>query len=474
MSEGGIAKAVENLMRWAQRDEWLPDLTEVMAGHFEQVPLDNDEIFDALEQFEHGDATLFSFIFEDFCTKRFGDNLEWNLVDDYLERHGWRESARAKQYLESLRDSTASLFEVVAVDPGKSLELRDLLRGGKPITVWEKTASKTLAPWERIAGRIVTVDGRRELAGGVLHYRFDWAERAQAAVENLARKARKRIVLARRRVQIRSRLRHQTSRAAASPMSRGAFIRTLRYTEVLSSFWTQDIMDRIHTAMPNLMNTDSEGLVLTELRFPINGEEATVAALLDEIADFERVEGREAQWVWSAPGSPQERLGLYGGETPTGARGSGPSTTILGHAQVEAGVLTLFVNSQERAERGGSLLSSTLGDLVGPPQTSTHDVLQALKESGPRPPPEEPPDKEELQAIHQYFDDHYRRTLDEPLAVLGGRTLRNAAKSRSGREDAISWLKQLEILEYRRAADQGCDAYDTGWIWEELGLEAYR
>ena len=473
MRDGGILKAIDNLMRWAVQDEWLPHLDDVVDDHVEHVPLDKDEIFDSLRKVGQADTTLYAFILEDFCTKRFGDNLESNVVEDYLERHGWRESPRSRQYLESLRDSTASLFEVVAVDPGRSLRLRDLLRGGKPITVWETTASKSLAPWERIAARIVTVDGKRELTGAMLHYRFDWARGAQEAVEDLARKARKRIVLARRRARVRRR-RRRASRAAASPMSKAAFIRTLPYTEVLSSFWTQDMIERSYTAMPELLNTDSEGLVISELRFPINGDEARVAALLDEIADFERVEGHEAQWVWSAPGSPMQRVGQHAGETPSAAGGSESSTTVLGMAQVEDGVLTLCVNSEERAERGRSILFSKLGGLVGPPQTSTHDVLQAIRESEPEPPPEAPPAEEELQAIHQFLDDHYRRTLDEPLPVLGGTTLRKAARTRRGREEALSWLKQLEILEYHRAADQGCDPYDTRWIWEELGLEDYR
>ena len=90
--------------------------------------------------------------------------------------------------------------------------------------------------------------------------------------------------------------------------------------------------------------------------------------------------------------------------------------------------------------------------------------------------PDEPailPD-EAVQVIHSYLDDHYRRTLDDPLPMLDGKTLREAASTRKGRARVIDWLKQLENTEHRRAAQQGHRPYDTAWLWRELGIEAPR
>ena len=67
-----------------------------------------------------------------------------------------------------------------------------------------------------------------------------------------------------------------------------------------------------------------------------------------------------------------------------------------------------------------------------------------------------------MQAIHLFLDGHYRHTLDEPLPVLGGKTLRQAVTTNKGREQAVDWLKQLENIEHRRAADQGHKAYGHG------------
>ena len=76
--------------------------------------------------------------------------------------------------------------------------------------------------------------------------------------------------------------------------------------------------------------------------------------------------------------------------------------------------------------------------------------------------------------IHSYLDGYYRRILDDPHPAVEGKTLRQAAKTRRGREKVIDWLKQLENTEYRRAAQQGHRPYDTSWLWRELGIEAQR
>ena len=90
--------------------------------------------------------------------------------------------------------------------------------------------------------------------------------------------------------------------------------------------------------------------------------------------------------------------------------------------------------------------------------------------------PDEPaiPPDEAVQVIHSYLNDYYRRTLDDPLPILDGKSLREAAATPKGRGRVIDWLKQLENIEHRRAAQQGHRPYDTAWLWRELGIEAPR
>ena len=86
----------------------------------------------------------------------------------------------------------------------------------------------------------------------------------------------------------------------------------------------------------------------------------------------------------------------------------------------------------------------------------------------------EPPTEEAVRAMYEFLDRHYRRTLDGPLPVLGGRTFRQAVATAGERGEVVDWMKDVENIQYRRGLKQGRRAYDCGRIWEELGIERRR
>src|SRR6266513_2193526 len=47
---------------------------------------------------------------------------------------------------------------------------RDLVRGGEPVRVSERSGTRSLKPWDRIAARVVRVGTKTEMAGGALVY----------------------------------------------------------------------------------------------------------------------------------------------------------------------------------------------------------------------------------------------------------------------------------------------------------------
>ena len=105
-----IDQATKNLLDWTDLDEWAPRLLEVHLDHLESVAdileVDGQE---RMEMLSDGVKMLNPFIIEDFLTAPFGDDGELNVIDEYLERRGWRESDSARRYLEAPRDSTPSL-----------------------------------------------------------------------------------------------------------------------------------------------------------------------------------------------------------------------------------------------------------------------------------------------------------------------------------------------------------------------------
>ena len=469
MGMRSIDKATANLLRWAERDDWERLRLEVFAAHFEPVVDGLDLPEDPLEVLPgEGAGMLEVFIVEDFFTTRFGERGERNVIDDYLGRRGWRESAPGRRYLEALRDSTVTLYEVVDVVPGRRMTVRDLVLGGDAVRVEEKLGSQGAARWDCLAARVVAVNGKYRFTGAVLRLRHELSRRLLSAFEEMAGQLRR---------DIRNDAR---KRGATAPVSRAtareAVVRSPLFARILSQFWLYDAVVQARAPAPELRNTDDDEMVDCDVRFPLRADESRVGAVLDGIEDFEREEDGEASWRWFAAGSPMHRAARHRrGRAGADSSQSAIGTTSLGYAEIRGRTLALSVNSRERAARGRELLASRLGDLVGPALTAQQAPARPLDErSGLSPDEADTPPEEAVRVIHSYLDDHYRRTLDDPLPLLDGKSLREAAATRRGRARVIEWLKQLENAEHRRAAQQGHQPYDTAWLWRELGIEAPR
>jgi len=78
------------------------------------------------------------------------------------------------------------------------------------------------------------------------------------------------------------------------------------------------------------------------------------------------------------------------------------------------------------------------------------------------------------EAINRVKEVHYRRTLDEPVPMLGNRTPRECARTKAGRKRLANWIKDIENSELRQAADRDATPYDVTWMWRELGVEGER
>ena len=465
MGISSITKATQNLVKWAVRGEWEALQREAYAAHFEPVIGSLDLPDDARDVLPDDAAGMLSvFILEDFFTARFGER---NVIDDYLKRRGWRESVPARRYLAALRDSTVSLYEVVDIVPGRHMTVRDLIFGGEVVRVEEKLGSQAAALWDRLAARVVAVHGKNRFTGADLHFRHEFSQHLLTAFEKMAGELQR---------EIRSDAGNRQAAPVTRVVAREVMVRTPLFARILSQFWIFDAVVQARAPAPELRNTDDEAMVFCEVRFPLEGDEARVAAVLDGIEEFEREEDGVARWRWFAAGSPLQRAARHRRGRPVAESSENAiGTTSLGYAETRKGALVLSVNSRERAGRGQELLASRLGDLVGPALIAHRTPERALEErSGQAPDEPAIPPEEAVQVIHSYLDDHYRRTLDDPLPMLDGKSLREAAAARKGRARVIDWLKQLENTEHRRAAQQGHRPYDTAWLWRELGIEAPR
>lgn len=164
---------ISGLLAFIGREgDWRERLQDVVAEHLmpalEEFEIDQDDLADLLG--EQWSGVLWGCGFEDFLGQRYEDG---NIVDLYLKRRGWKETALNQAYFAALRDAPVSLFEVSDVKPGASMVLRDLLSDAAPVTVKEKSATRTLKQWDRIAVRVVPERDHHVISGALLPFRAE-------------------------------------------------------------------------------------------------------------------------------------------------------------------------------------------------------------------------------------------------------------------------------------------------------------
>ncbi len=468
MRIAGRDQAISNLVKWSARDDWAPYREEVFAHHLDTIMDKFDVTGEELTEILGGAFDmLYGVILEDFFTARFGDDGELNVIDDYLKRRGWREKVPAKRYLSAIQESVISLYEVVDLDPGKAMTVRDLIRGGDPVAVEEKMGSESAAQWDRIAARLVTVNNKPCFTGGMLLLSHEAASKFMT-VFNETTKA------------FRAKLRREAKKQGENPDIAPEAVKELLLESMgprlFTQAWLIDALTQINAPRPEMRNTDGDEILFSEVRFPISGDEAKVVAVVDGIENVERNAPVGASWTWHGRGSPSQRMAAKKHEGLTFQSVDDSGRTSLGNIEIRNGAILLSTNSRERAERGRDLLASHLGALVGAPLISHEDIEKTMETSaGSRVSAEnEIPPEIAAQIMRDFLDDHYRRTLDDPLPILDGKTPRQAVKTKKGRGQVIEWLKYLENSEHRRADGDGQEPYDMTWMWRELKLEGER
>lgn len=416
-----------------------------------------------------GDAamTAMDCAFEDCCTVTWEDGS--NLASDYLKRRGWKETVINRAYIEAIRDSVVSLYEVSDVKPGESFLARDLVRGGEPIRVTERTATKTLVPWDIIATRIVTVRGVVQMTGAVLPVERGLADEMLALL---------------RRTQSRAPGVAAETFATADPALRARLEAELVSDETvlsvaaatITTLWLNDAIRRCLAPLPELANTDGEPLEFMTLHYRLAPEitSCDIAEALAGVPDLHD-DGDGANWTWFAPGTPAaKRRTLPQSSDPDAGR------TIHGHLTLSASRLEVRVNSEVRATRIRGLLETLLGERVREPLIEHVTLEQAMTEAGTVTPapvsglPDGLSPAALREATHQVLDRHYRQTLGEPVPMLGGKTPRQAVRSAKGRIAVANWLKGFEQTNARRPPDDPMRDYDFGWMWTELGIADLR
>jgi hypothetical protein len=467
-------EAIKALSEWADRSPWREHLAEYSSACLDEACEEN-----GVERAQLGDligddrlTPLWGCIFEQFAGMSWGED-ESTIVDDYLKRRGWQRSAGAKRYLQALRDSSLSLWEVVGTTPGSHFETVDLIRGGPPKQVFDVLGSKSVHRWDRLLARVLPIGSRHELAGGVLLIEHqasgDLLDELRAMEKELHAEMRK----------------EAKRRGADPPTLESMPAIALAFAQpLLIGFWLKRTLERLLAPPPRLVNTDGEDIEPCELRFPVLDSVAVgrILSLLDADPELGRHTPDEPRWSWIGPEQSSRRKSAR--KKAEAGRGDtlrlatyDERGIVLGSIEVRDQAVMLSVNSRARAERGRKLIAGLLGALVGEPSTTVHpldiDFTKASRGAASLPPSGLSPEQE-AEIIWLQMDDHYTRVLSEPVGALGGKTPRAAARTKSGRRQVAEWLKYMENQSSRAAAANPNMAYDFTWMWDELGITDLR
>lgn len=353
----------------------------------------------------------------------------------FFEGRGDRLSEIERAWLNAQRAAWLSVWEVFEVAPGRSITLRDLLTDETRV-VRETSASKSLAKRDVLLARVVDHQGTSVLCG--LYSRSLAPGEADAVVQR-----------------IRLRLRRKSS----IPIDRMREERVGRY---LIACWEDALEESAVRAgvPPVLQNTDGDALLITVDHFAFdsaNREEIQRRlAAAKEVEDPPRPDDPDPAYVFCKPGNRLHQSW---------------EKTIIGRATISGNKLRMESNSIKRADSLRARLETLLGPLVRHRAREHADPVASLREGRiPAGAASTAPDDstEEMdQILRDMKAKHYADWADHPLPALGGKTPREAVRTKSGRQQVDLLLRQNENLESRQPKGQ---RFDFGGIRRDLGL----
>lgn len=356
----------------------------------------------------------------------------------YLEEHGRRLSRAERAWLDAQHAAWLSVWEVIDVEPGRTLTLRDLLSYEERL-VHETRASLVLVKRDVLLGRVVDHDGASVLAG--VHP----APLPPREAAEVVRRARGRL-----------------RRKRAVPVDR---LRDEAFGRYLIARWEEEVDDlrAEPEVLPELRNTDGDALLMTTDYFAL--ERGARAEVETRLAGLEGVEIEEPEGETKG----EAEASVYVFVRPDdGAHAAPESGTLIGRVCVTDATLTLETNSRERADALRERIEASCEGLVRHRARDHADPLSepARAEAPSEPPP--PPSPEAEQLVLDFKRRHYADWADHPLPALGGLSPREAVRTAEGRQAVDVLLKDMENREQRGG---GGAPFDFGELRRALRLE---
>ena len=346
-----------------------------------------------------------------------------------------------------------SLYEVSEVVPGQSMRLRDLLQDGQPVTVQERSATRNLRNWDKIATRLIVGRSGTVISGALLAFGPEASAQLIAGFSKIGAQPDPELQF------------DVTDRAALLRHSAPLFTAT----------WLIEAAVGMEAAMPDLVNSDGDDILFHRLVFPISKgvTQKQIAARFNTVPTLSPASAKFWNWLEHKRAKPKKTTKR---NAQMLASTMDDGSTVLGNVDLAGRFLTIEVNSAERAERAKHLFIPLLGEMVQAPLTEILTVAQMMEEQDrEREAIAEPeiPLTEMQRIVEEMMDRQYRQVLDEPVPALGNKTPRQMARTKAGRAKVVEWLKYIENMTAKSGNGQMA-GYSFYWMWDELGVADLR
>ena len=443
-----MRQATRELQRFSARTVGPQGLAAAWQVYWQARPeevagMTPDDVADELESSPHTELFLTWFLLmwaDERGEERAGYPRTDTIVARYLQGDARRASAAMRAFLEAWRHEPISVFEVREVRPGHGSLLRDLILDRNEF-VHDIASSNKLARWDVTLAQLVGTDDCRIL-GTIAPYvvRRDKMAELKRVVQRIRR-------------------------------------RQLRRPPDLLPF-ALDLIGAYHAIdpgapapAPQLSNTDGDPLEMTTSTFRVaKGEAPAVLARLAELFPDDGPDGDDGEPA--AAGGNEFRWVREEGRGPLA------SSTLLGTLRLDGDRLTLECNSRARDARLRSRIEGELGPRVRHVGTKVEEVdvarlrrgasLRSVVGGKPAPAGERMPP--ELAAVQrQVMGQAIRDWADKPVPALGGKTPRQAARTKKGLVEVAELIKGWESM---LGHNMGPDAHraDFDALRRDLGV----
>jgi hypothetical protein len=196
--------------------------------------------------------------------------------------------------MSALRTSVMSLYEVSDIVRDTSFRAQDLVRGGDPYLIRERSATRSLKQWDRIAARVVQVGSQTLISGTVLPYDRDPSEKVLKLLRNIAKRTDKE----------QQKLADLVSRDLnINAFSQTAMLRAAAPT--ITTLWLIDIIDRAtEPQIPEVRNAEGDELLFCTVHYPFAAD-ATADDIRLALGRCPELRQENATfWNWIGPRKP--------------------------------------------------------------------------------------------------------------------------------------------------------------------------